>query len=461
MDLSTAFDMSLRTRLNLLITLCFSLILFLGAIFVILQARKAVQEEVSSTANLTLRLIEVALSNADPQVPDAENDIVHQIARLGETRHLQIEILRRGVPVFDTRRRMHSRYDAEAPHWFIHLIGPAPMEFRRVLTTATGGTEIVIRADPSDEIAEAWGDARIVLGLLVLAVLTANVLVYFTIGRGLKPVGTILHALDGIERGDYKLRLPRFKLPEMTQIADKFNHMAEVLQRSRDENRALAQRSLAIQERERRTLAHELHDEMGQSISGIKAVAASISHQDARDREQIVASAETIIAISNNMYDVAHQMMRRLRPAILDELGLLMALQEMVDDWNSHHEEMFCHFSHAGALDGFEEELNIGIYRMVQEGLTNISKHSDANEIDIRLERETRHGRDVVRLTLRDDGLGFDAENIRWGLGLLGMRERCEALSGKFSLATQPGKGVSIEIILPIRQNKSHTGTTA
>ncbi len=241
----------------------------------------------------------------------------------------------------------------------------------------------------------------------------------------------------------------------MAQISEKFNPMAEVLQRSRDENRALAQRSLAIQERERRNLAHELHDEMGQSISGIKALAVSISQQDIEDREQIAASAETIVAISNDIYDVARQMMRRLRPVILDELGLVVALQEMIDDWNSRHEDMFCHFSHSGELGNFDEELNISIYRMVQEGLTNISKHSDANEVHIHLSRESNQGQDSLHLTLSDDGLGFDAQKARWGLGLLGMRERCEALGGKFSLVTQPGKGVSIDILLPINRDTS------
>ncbi|MDZ7736933.1 MAG: histidine kinase [Gammaproteobacteria bacterium] len=200
----------------------------------------------------------------------------------------------------------------EAPAWFIDLIGPAPMEFRRILPSQDmPETEIIIRADATDEIAEVWSEARVVLGLLVLAVVITNLLVYFTIGRGLSPIDTILKALDGIEQGDYRLRLPHFRLPEFSRISEKFNHMAEVLQSSREENRELTQRSLAIQERERRNLAHELHDELGQSISAIKAVAVSISQQDVTDRDQISNSADTIVDISNNMYGVARQMMRR------------------------------------------------------------------------------------------------------------------------------------------------------
>lgn len=446
--------MSLRVRLNLLITLCFILILLLGTIFVIQQARRAVQEEVSSTANLTLRLIEVALSNTAEdrnEIATAQQDIVRQIARLGETRHLHIEILRQGIPVLDTVGSFKSGRHARAPDWFVSLIGPAPMEFRRLLSSpGLPETEILIRADPVDEIDEVWTDVRVILGLLVLFVVAANFLVYFTIGRGLAPISTILHGLGGIEQGDYRLRLPRFKLPELARISEKFNHMAEVLQRSREENRLLTQRSLAIQERERRNLAHELHDELGQSISAIKAVAASINQQQTEKNSPITEGADTIVDISNNMYDVARQMMRRLRPVVLDELGLIVALQEMIDDWNARHEDMFCHFSHEGDLEYLGEELNITVYRIVQEGLTNISKHSDANKVDVEIRRITGSESDGLELKLVDDGLGFDPETTRRGLGILGMRERTEAVGGNFSLATQAGHGVSIHITIPI-----------
>jgi len=444
--------MSLRTRLNLLITLCFGLVLILGALFVIHQARKAVQEEVGSTANLTLRLIEIALStSANEDGTVLQENVIRQIARLGETRHLHIEIRRQGMPVVDTRGAMRSRDTAPAPDWFVDLIGPAPMEFRRILSPAGAvPTEIVIRADATDEIEEVWGDARVVLGLLLLAVVIANILVYFTIGRGLAPIATVLKALDGIEQGDYRLRLPPFRLPELARISEKFNHMAEVLQRSREENRALTQRSLAIQERERRNLAHELHDELGQSISAVKAVAVSIGQQREAEPEQVRASADAIVDISDNMYGVARQMMRRLRPVVLDELGLVVALQEMVDDWNSRHEDMFCHFDSRGDVADLGEEMNISIYRIVQEGLTNISKHSDAGQVHIHLARIRSDSEDTVELQLTDDGLGFNAANARWGLGLLGMRERCEALGGKFSLVTQPDEGVSLTVRLPL-----------
>lgn len=450
---------SLRSRLNLLITLSFALILLLGISFVINRARLAVQEEVSSTANLTLQLVEIALQNAEVGMdvkPGLQQRIVNQIAGLGETRHLHLEIRQHGAPVIDGRRVRAEDLPRGAPDWFVNLIGPEPKEFRRKLVApGMPDTEIIIRADPIDEIVEAWGEARVVLFLLALFVLSATVLVYITIGRGLAPIDNILKALDGIEQGDYRLRLPQFNLPELSRISDKFNHMAAVLQRSRDENRTLTQRSMAIQEQERRNLAHELHDELGQSISAIKAVAASINHQDAPDNEQIEQSKKVILSITSDMHEVARQMMRRLRPVVLDELGLVVALQEMIDDWNARNEDMFCRFSHHGDLTELGEAINISLYRIVQESLTNTVRHSGASEVHVEITRDINtSGADRIRLQIHDNGQGFAIEQTRWGLGLLGMRERAEALNGKFSLFTEPGKGVSIDVMIPLSEQE-------
>ncbi len=134
---------------------------------------------------------------------------------------------------------------------------------------------------------------------------------------------------------------------------------AEVLQKSRDENRLLTQKSLAIQEDERRILAQELHDEFGQSITAIKTGAASIEQAKHQDDEMLMSSAKTIGVFSDRMYEVARRMMRQLRSAILDEFGLISALQDMIDDWNARHEGVFRHFEFKGKFDELGEEVNI------------------------------------------------------------------------------------------------------
>ena len=268
--------MSLRVRLNLLITVMFVTILVLGALLVIHNARGAVAEETQSTARLALQLLEVAYASASPGGQEVlRSRLREQMPEVDSARHLQVALIEgdRELPlaVAEPARR------ADAPQWFARLVEPAATELRRSVASAAGTqAEIVVRADPGDEIAESWDDARPLL-LLVLGVsILANGLLYVVIGRWLRPVERIVAAMDGIEQGDYRARLPAFDLPELGNVASKFNHMAEVLEHSREQNRYLAQQTLAVQEAERRALAHELHDELGQSISAIKAVAASI-----------------------------------------------------------------------------------------------------------------------------------------------------------------------------------------
>lgn len=447
--------MSLRFRLNMLITLLFALILLAGSFYVINNARTAVQDEMRSVARLTSQLIEIALlNNADSSNHDIQKSFLEKIANLESTRHLEIELYKtrnagNAIPV-----KILPTITAKAPEWFVRLVKPSPVEYRRIFRTSeTVHTEIIIRANPSDEITEVWGETKGVLGLLILFAVLANILVYISLGQGLAPIESILKGLDGIEKGEYQLRLPKFKFPELSRISEKFNNMAEVLQKSRDENRLLTQKTLAIQEDERRRLARELHDEFGQSITAIKAVAASIGQARSQDRELLQSRAGTIATFSDRMYEVARRMMRQLRPAILDEFGLISALQDMIDDWNTRHEEAFCHFEFKGKLNELGEEVNISIYRVVQESLTNIVKHAKASDVTVCLNRLAKDEDDDalreigIQLLIKDNGIGFDESTV-WGLGLLGMRERIEALNGTFVVKSGINDGVELIVSL-------------
>jgi signal transduction histidine kinase len=129
----------------------------------------------------------------------------------------------------------------------------------------------------------------------------------------------------------------------------------------------------------------------------------------------------------------------------------------MIDDWNARHQDIFCYFSFEGDMKELNEEINISLYRIVQEGLTNIVKHSQASTVKISISVAEAISSDVknshhnhVILTIEDDGRGFDADTVRPGLGLLGMRERAEALNGTFNVVSQPGKGVKVKILIPL-----------
>lgn len=440
--------MSLRVRLNLLISVMFVTILVLGTLLVILNARRAVLQETESTARLALQLIEVAYTNADSEssgIATSEDLLRERLRGLAGVRHLEVLLIDNGRAVELASARAET---TAAPRWFVRLVQPAATELRRALANET---EVVVRADPTDEIAESWGDAWPLLLLVLAVAIVANGLFYVVIGRWLRPVQRIVAAMDGIEQGNYRARLPAFELPELAKVATEFNRMAEALERSREQNRYLAEQTIAIQEDERRVLARELHDELGQSITAVKAVAASLAQADGTEGANVSQGAVTITQIANQMYAVVRGMLRRLRPVLLDEFGLVRALENLIDGWNERHADVFCRLDVKGRIDDLSDSVDISVYRVVQECLTNVAKHAAASEVKIELERVAD---DRVRLRVSDNGVGFAPATAAPGLGLLGMRERVAALQGSFSLDTSPGQGVAIDIALPVAPSR-------
>ena len=220
--------------------------------------------------------------------------------------------------------------------------------------------------------------------------------------------------------------------------------MQSELARALEENRMLSQRSMQLQEEERRNLARELHDELGQSLNAIKVDAVNIrDHTQAQPDVQ--RSALAIIEVSTQVYDVVRSLMQRLRPVALDDLGLRSAIQYGVDQWQRRHPAVHCQLETDGELEGFGEQVNITLYRLVQECLTNVAKHAEATRVTISME----HDGDQVRFEFDDDGRGFDPAGRKRGLGLIGLRERVESLGGKFELNSAPGGGVRIRAVIP------------
>lgn len=443
--------MSLRLRLNLLITLLFIFLFIISSFYILANARNSVEREVESTARLALQLIQIAIASADiKQDSEKQFRFLDRLAQLEETRHLHIEI-NNANEVFTPAQAASVTEETNAPDWFVRLVQPPPTELRRWLyNPVIPPTGIMVSADPTDEIEEAWTEVKSLLILLFLFITLANLLVYFVIGRYLAPLATIAEAVTDIEKGNYQQELPRFDLPELNILAQRFNHMTGVLRKSREENRQLTQRSLKIQEDERRHLAQELHDELGQTITAIKAVAVAINNDKTPEPERIRDNVHTILNYSDHMYGVARNMMHRLRPSVLDEFGLVKALQNMIDDWNSRQDDVFCHFEFSEGPATLDETIRISLYRIIQESLTNVLKHASATEITIKLQYLESEKGMSIQLDISDDGIGIDLDNLRPGLGLLGMRERVEMLHGSFQLNTEINKGLKIQIEIPL-----------
>jgi PAS domain S-box-containing protein len=211
-------------------------------------------------------------------------------------------------------------------------------------------------------------------------------------------------------------------------------------------NRFLIHKSLVVQEEERRHLAQELHDELGQCMTAIQADAENIHELSKNSSPRIASSANAIVNVSTRMYDVVHSMMQRLRPSVLDNFGLVAAVEEELDAWKARYPGVDCRFEKHGDLENLGEQINISLYRIVQESLTNIAKHAAASRVVVVLSR----GNDMIRLNIEDNGRGMDVDKPSRGLGLMGMRERIEALHGSMSIASVIGHGTAINVTVPL-----------
>ncbi|MEO8464059.1 MAG: sensor histidine kinase [Gammaproteobacteria bacterium] len=222
------------------------------------------------------------------------------------------------------------------------------------------------------------------------------------------------------------------------------------LARALAENRGLGQRHLLMQEAERKHLARELHDELGQYLNAIKLDAVSIREHAAGDPAFAVKSAAAIVASADHVHAAVSDMIRRLRPVGLDELGLTAAIESCVDSWRQRVPGTRFSLIFDGKLDGLGESVDLTVYRLIQEALTNCQRHAAASRVDISLQRSSARGAEELVLSVADDGRGMQLGARTPGFGVSGMQERVEMMGGAFRLVSEPGEGVTLEARLPL-----------
>jgi signal transduction histidine kinase len=219
------------------------------------------------------------------------------------------------------------------------------------------------------------------------------------------------------------------------------------------DNRRLAQQYVALQEAERKTLARELHDELGQYLNVIKLDAVQIRDDRRADLAATHSRAGAIVEHCTHIHRALATLIRELRPAGLDELGLAAALEHCIQTWRSRLPAVALHLSISGDFTALPEDLAVTVYRLVQEALTNVAKHAAAERVDVHLVRTgTAAGSDDrVTVSVTDDGIGAQPARIAAGLGLIGMRERVTAQHGELTVRSPPGGGFQLLACIPTR----------
>ena len=567
--------MSLRFRLNLLITALSLAGMLLAGWVMISQTRASIREGVEAATRVTVQLLDTVIVSAhmSPELGYA-HEVLHTFLKsLGYVRSNRIMLYdMRGALLYESPP---SKYRAEVhpPQWFISLVEPEPEVVQRRIRYGT----LVVASSSAGAIREAWSGFSTLMWIGLGFFVLINAMVYWVLGRALRPVGSILSAIGEMEQGDLAVRLPQFNLPEFHRIGQSFNTMAASLEASTEESRRLAlvvkqtgdaimihdldgnislwnpaaerlfgypageiigrsaalltppgrenelkQNLAAIAERrhidnydtqrvtragrlldvalsasplvnpqdnmvvgeictlrditerkhaeeterkleenrqltqliqrhieeERRSLSRELHDELGQYVTAIKTFAVAIGNKARGQMPEVEASAQTIAAAADHIYDGMHNIIRQLRPGALDNLGLMETLRDAVNDWQSQYPQVRFSLEISGKLDGMGETLNINLYRIVQEAVTNALRHAQATTIAIALERPQSG---EVQLSIKDDGVGMNVSEVDQTrhFGLLGMRERVQALQGRFEVESAPDRGARITVVLP------------
>jgi two-component system sensor histidine kinase UhpB len=344
--------------------------------------------------------------------------------------------------------------------------GPtAPAWFRKAFTAVFDAGAPVVREVPvyghapgtvvatADQVAvttRAWHQVRAVAGMAAAMAAGMAVLAALVVGHALAPLGTIAAGLRRLEHGDHAARLPALRTREFARIAAAVNDLASRLQRTDAERAALTRRLFQVQEEERRALARDLHDEFGQCLTAAGALAASISVGAPPDRGDLADDARAIGRITAQMMATLKGALARLRPPDLDEVGLEASLRAMVGGWNLGGGTLgggraTFDLDVAGDLGAVPPQTALSVYRITQECLTNAARHGNPSRVSVTVARSGG----AVALTVDDDGGGDPARvSTAAGFGLLGIRERIDALGGQLTIGPAAG-GVRVSALIP------------
>jgi two-component system, NarL family, sensor histidine kinase UhpB len=450
---------SLRFRVNAIVAALMSLFVAALLVLQIEAARHGVHEEIVAANRVAGQLLERVgwvYSTSGPA------GIRGFLAQLGRLRANDITLTDDAGEVLFRSPPFTYKQGRAAPQWFTDLVQP-PVQRHEI---QLAGGRLSVQADPSRAILDGWDDLVALSAVAAVALVVINGLVFWLVGAALRPFPTIVQGLQRLQQGDYSARLPALAGREAASIGAAVNQMAAAIEehvqarlrafeteRKLQESRDLVRQIEHHRETERRELARELHDELGQSVTAIRSLAKSLEQRLPATDSQGREAAALIAAEAARLYDGMHGLIPRLTPMALDSLGLADALTELVGGIRQREGNMTISLAAPGPETAIDPATALAAYRVVQEALNNALKHSAATHVDILVRVVPgAGGRDELEVAVHDDGRGLPAEWQRAGrYGLLGLRERVSALGGECSAQGLPGGGTRVHAVLPLR----------
>lgn len=446
-----------RGSLRMRVVLIPSCILFLGMLTAtslnLVAARSRIGLETQSGVSMGSLLIGYALEKM-AVTQDADVTFTRLRSELAQVRHIQVHYEpasgQAQVQHFDRERKKQG-----APDWFQHLFeGPKVVKTFPVVIDGTQRGTLVMSTHPADEVAEIWSGLVFLAELLSVSSIAIVTLLYLTARFTLKPLHDLADGLDRLEHGQFD-SLAEIHVEELRRIGEKFNHLAHSLARTEADNRLLIDRLMSIQDAERKELARELHDEFGASLFGIRAAASCIvedaSQKPAEAKTEIIEQAQMISSLADSIQKQNYRILDRIRPAVLHQMGLMDAVRQLVETWAVTNRSIACTLDvpHDAVSSErlIDEATSLTCYRITQECLTNVARHSKAKSVSVRLALGKVPDPQII-ISVEDDGIGLPSD-FRFGFGFLGMSERVRKLGGKLEIAKGTCEGTLIRALIP------------
>ncbi|GGF12817.1 sensor histidine kinase [Aliidongia dinghuensis] len=444
--------MSLGARLTLLLIGPLVLSLLVSGVLIVRSASLSVKREIAASVNVAELLVQARLKEMrEESESEARLDALANF--LSNDPHLHVTVSADGALAAS---RMGGQTAEQRGHWFSWLLGVHPETIEiPVENAADAPMRIVITTDPDGEIRKA-GEASVIDLLTVIAFgVSAMFLVYVGLSRSLRPLTRLSAALARVGQGDYSARVGASGAREIAVLGSQFDAMAGQLQEMRSRTQALTAQVLAVQERERRELARDLHDELGPCLLAANLDVATLLRLNRTGQSSAVRDcAEGLDGLIRRMQDQVRSLIGRLRldePALFD-LGA--AIGELADFWRERCPALTCQVAEAERWNSLPPPWGRPVFLMVQEGISNAVRHSGATTITVTVAFSDAG----AQIAVADDGHGF-TQGAKPGYGLCGMRERLATIGGSVDVTTTAGQGTTLVARLPAPPGSARLGS--
>ena len=462
--------LSLRSRLMIIFIVLSVITMLVSGMFLLSNARSAIQNEVAASKILANSLIKESLKTI-PNFITFQQFLETLPVKFKEIRHIRIRVYNeKDRQVFTnpayivTKNEIQKEPTEESPLWFRSLLWPhqettkTPIRF--------GSQElgyVTLTVEPLDEMNEIWADIVILMKIAAISLLVLLTSIHVALGRALKPIGSITEGMKNLEAGNFKYRISKISSPELSIIGQGFNDLARKLDIVSKKSEKLSQRIVTVQDQERRHIAQELHDEFGPCLFGIKSNATSVrNHLQAQEEvanDAFKEKMQSVLDIVSHMEACNRDLLNKLRPMALGEIDLSELIEKLVGTFRARYNHISWKLEMPTPLPSFGETIDLTVYRFIQESLTNVARHSKAKNVMIDISQDHLihiHDKEMgnnteLNMSVRDDGVGI-SDASKPGHGITGLEERIEALGGVFSISQNHPQGVKVEARIQFSQ---------